>query len=133
MMMIPVEIKKSEIHGLGIFAVEPICKGQVLWEFTPGLDRKVSDYAVQFAEPRKRAFIMERGYFNAKNSHWVLCVDESQFWNFPANGLPANCVLGGEQDGENLIIAACDIAAGEELTICPESDADYKRKVEARK
>jgi SET domain-containing protein len=132
MMTVPVEVRKSEIHGLGIFAVEPIRKGQVLWEFTPGLDRKVSDYAVQFAEPRKRSFIMERGYFSAKNSHWVLCVDESQWWNFPRNGDQANCVLGGEQDGENLIIAGRDIAAGEELTICPESDGDFKRKMELR-
>jgi hypothetical protein len=133
MMMIPVEIRKSEIHGLGIFAVEPIRKGQVLWEFTPGLDRKVSDYAVEFAEPRKRAFIMERGYLNPKNSHWVICFDEGQFWNFPRNGDQANCVLGSELDGENLIIAACDIAAGQELTICPESDGDCKRKMEERK
>jgi hypothetical protein len=133
MMMIPVEIKKSEIHGLGIFALQPIRKGQLLWGFTPGLDRSVSEYAVEFAEPRKRAFIMERGYLNAKNSHWVICVDEAQFWNFPANGALANCILGDVLDGENLIIAACDIAAGEELTICPESDADYKRKVEGRK
>jgi hypothetical protein len=133
MMMIPVEIKKSEIHGLGIFALKPIRKGAVLWAFYPGLDRAISDYAVEFAEPRKRVFIMERGYLNPKNSHWVICCDESQFWNFPRNGDQANCVLGDEQDGENLIIAACDIGTDEELTICPESDADYKRKMEERK
>jgi uncharacterized protein len=132
MMMIPVDVRKSEIHGLGIFAVEPIRKGEVLWAFYPGLDRSVSDYAVEFAEPRKRAFIIERGYLNQKNSHWVICCDESQFWNFPRNGDQANCVLGGEQDGENLIIAGRDIAVGEELTICPESDGDYKRKLELR-
>jgi hypothetical protein len=133
MMMIPVEIKKSEIHGLGIFAVEPIRKGQVLWQFTPGLDWNVSDYAVQFSEPRKRAFIMERGYLNPRHPNWVICIDEAQFWNFPAKGISANCVLGNELDGENLIIAGCDIAVGEELTICPESDADFKRKMEERK
>jgi hypothetical protein len=132
MMMIPVEVKKSEIHGLGIFALEPIRKGQVLWEFTPGLDRSVSDYAVELAEPRKRHFIMERGYLNSANKHWVMCMDEAQFWNFPLEGVPANCLLGGKQDGENLIIAGRDIAAGEELTICPESDGDYKRKMELR-
>jgi hypothetical protein len=132
MMTIPVEVRKSEIHGLGIFALKPIRQGQVLWTYAPGLDRNVSDYAVQFAEPRKRAFIMERGYLNAKNNHWVVCIDEGQFWNFPRNGDQANCVLGGEQDGENMILAGCDIAVGEELTICPESDGDYKRKMEGR-
>jgi len=132
MMTVLVEVRKSEIHGLGIFALQAIRKGQLLWGFTPGLDRSVSEYAVEFSEPRKRAFIMERGYLNAKNSHWVICVDEAQFWNFPANGLPANCILGDVLDGENLIIAASDIAAGEELTIAPESDADCKRKMEAR-
>jgi SET domain-containing protein len=132
MMMIPVDVRKSEIHGLGIFALGAIRKGQVLWAFYPGLDRSISDYAVEFAEPRKRAFIMERGYLNPKNSHWVICCDESQFWNFPRNSDQANCILGDEQDGENLILAGRDIPAGEELTICPESDGDYKRKIELR-
>jgi hypothetical protein len=132
MMTVPVEIRKSEIHGLGIFAAFPIRKGQVLWEFMPGLDRGVSDYAVQYAEPRKRAFIMERGYLNPRHPNWVIPIDEAQFWNFPRKGEEANCALGGELDGENLIIAACDIPAGEELTICPESDGDYKRKMELR-
>jgi hypothetical protein len=131
-MMIPVEIKKSEIHGLGIFALEPIRKGQVLWQFTPGLDRTTSDYAVRYSEPRVRNFVMERGYLNSAKRQWVVCVDESQWWNFPRNGDQANCVLGGEQDGENLIIADHDIAVGEELTICPESDGDYDRKMTQR-
>jgi hypothetical protein len=130
MMMIPVNVRKSAIHGLGIFARTDIPRGQILWTFTPGLDQRVSDYAVEHGEPRMRNFIMERGYLNGHQ--WVVCVDEAQFWNFPANGDQANCVLGGEQDAENIVIAARSIAAGEELTICPESDGDYKRKVKAR-
>jgi uncharacterized protein len=130
MMMIPVEVRKSEIHGSGIFALQSIHKGQVLWQFTPGLDNNVSRYATEYAEPRTRDFIKERGYLNAKHAHWVVCVDEAMFWNFPKRGEDPNCILGGEQDGEHMILAARDIAPGEELTITPESDGDYQRKMD---
>jgi hypothetical protein len=39
--------------------------------------------------------------------------------------------LGGLQDKEYLLLAAVDILAGEELTVPPESDAVYLRKMEA--
>jgi len=132
MMTVPVEVKRSAIHGLGIFALSEIRKGQVVWQFTPGMDRALSDYAVRYTEDLVRNFIMERGYLNPKKPQWIVCIDEAQFWNFPPDGVPANCVLGGEQDGENLIIAERDIAAGEELTICHQSDGDYDRKMKSR-
>jgi SET domain-containing protein len=130
MMMIPVEVRKSEIHGSGIFALQSIHRDQVLWQFAPGLDNNMSRYAVEYAEPRARDFIKERGYYNAKHAHWVVCCDEAQFWNFPNRGEDPNCILGGEQDGEHMILAARDIVPGEELTITPESDGDYQRKMD---
>jgi uncharacterized protein len=133
MMTIPVEIQRSDIHGLGIFAVEKIGKGKVLWSFTPGLDRSVSDYVIRYGEPKTCQYVKERGYVNPMNPKaWVICVDEAQFWNFPKRGEEANCTLGGVQDGEALILAARDIEPGEELTVPPESDASYEQKMEGR-
>jgi hypothetical protein len=133
MMMIPVTVGKSAIHGIGIFALSPIQKGAVLWQYEPGLDRAISEYSVNYAEKRISHFIRQRGYINPGNpKEWILPIDESQFWNFPKRGEPANTELGGLLDGEHLILAARNIEANEELTIPPESDADYERKMEGR-
>lgn len=58
-----------------------------------------------------------------------MCGDEAQFLNFPPEGEKANIQLGGVVDGQDVLITARDIKAGEELTVPPESDADYSRKI----
>jgi hypothetical protein len=73
---------------------------------------------------------MSRGYLAHHGAKWILPCDEAQFWNFPRRGEQANCCMGGVQDGEKMVLSARDIAIGEELTIPPESDEDYDRKVE---
>ena len=133
MMMVQVTVGKSTIHGLGIFAVSPIRKGAVVWQYEPGLDRPISEYSIKYGEKRISDFIRTRGYINPKESKtWILPCDEAQFWNFPKRDEKANTELGGTLDGEHIILAARDIEANEELTIPPESDADYERKIEGR-
>jgi uncharacterized protein len=130
MLTVPVEIKKSAIHGFGVFAKTDIKKGTVLWMFEPGLDLRIPKLVAENSSARKRDYIMQRGYINPKNPDMVvLCIDEAQWMNFPADGEKANIWLGGLQDGEQILIAAQDIPAGTELTVPPESDADYQRKV----
>jgi hypothetical protein len=130
MLIVPVEIKKSAIHGFGVFAKTDIKKGTVLWMFEPGLDLRIPKLVAENSSPRKRDYIMQRGYINPQDRETiVLCIDEAQFMNFPADGEKANIWLGGLQDGEQILIAALDIPVGTELTVPPESDADYQRKV----
>lgn len=132
MLTVPVEIKKSPIHGCGVFAVSPIGKGTVVWMFDPGLDLRITQFAIKYAEPRIQAFVRSRGYVNPNSlQEIVLCSDEAQFLNFPPVNQPANLCLGGIQDREHMLLAAFDIMAGEELTVPPESDADYQRKMES--
>ena len=133
MIRVKTEVRKSEIHGTGVFATEPIHIEQVVWIFDPSLDRVLSQYAVKYGDPEIMLYIMERGYVNPARQHqWIVCVDEAQFLNFPRKGDDANLKLGGVIEGENVLLAARDIAPGEELTVPPESDADYSRKMEGR-
>jgi SET domain-containing protein len=133
MLIVPVEIKKSAIHGFGVFAKTDIKKGTVVWMFEPGLDQRIPKLVVENSSQRKRDYIMERGYVNPKNPEMVvLCIDAAQFLNFPADGTEANIWLGGLQDGEQILIAAEDISAGTELTVPTESDADFERKMSQR-
>jgi hypothetical protein len=115
-----------------VFALEPIRKDAVVWMFHPGLDQRMTKFTLKFAEPRIREFVLKRGYINPKSmEEYVICIDEAQFMNFPPLGKSANLKLGGLQDKEHLLLAAVDILAGEELTLPPESDADYARKMQA--
>jgi hypothetical protein len=128
MLTVPVEIKRSEIHGYGVFAACDIHEGAVVWMFDP-IDRRWPAWTVENWEPRLKDYAKQRGYVNHKGE-LVLCIDEAQFLNFPRNGEKANLRLGGLQDGEYLLLADVDIPAGTELTVPPESDADCARKME---
>lgn len=133
MMRVPVTVGKSSIHGVGVFATSPIKHGAVLWQFEPGLDQRISEYSVKFGEKRIQDFVRERGYINPDQPQvWVICVDESQHLNFPKKDELANLCLGGLIDGEYLLLAARDIEANEELTVPPESDLDFARKMQNR-
>lgn len=129
MLTVSVEIKKSPIHGCGVFAVKDIRKGAVVWMFDP-VDHRTPASALKFWEPRLRAYAEQRGYVNEQGDT-VLCIDEGQFLNFPRLGETANLCLGGKQDGEYMLLAAVDIPAGTELTVPPESDLDYARKMKS--
>jgi SET domain-containing protein len=131
MMMIPVEVGRSPIHGQGVFALRAVRAGSVIWQFNPGLDQKAPATWLKYAEESVRGFVMERGYLNERDE-WVVCIDEAQFLNFPNPGESPNTKLGGKQDGEFLLLAATDIEPGQEITVPPESDKDYERKMEAR-
>jgi len=130
MLTVPVEIRNSEIHGQGVFAKCDIRQGAIVWQFTPGLDRVVSLYAVESAEPRSRKYVLERGFIDPiEPDDVVICVDAAQFMNFPPEGIAANTELGAILDGQHLLLAAEDILAGTEITVPPGSDLDYVRKM----
>jgi len=127
-LQVPHRIAPSSIHGIGLFAAAPLAEGTLLWCYQPGLDtrRRLSDL-----EPSARLISLYYGYVNPLvPSLVVVCGDDARFWNFPPVGSPANAVPSVQLlHGEALIIAARDIAAGEELLIDPSSDADYFRKM----
>jgi|SRR5215471_7454251 len=130
MIRVPVEVKLSPIHGCGCFARADIPKGTLIWKFSRIFDHLVMQHTWQRASKEEQAKLWERCYANPNYpSDLVMCGDEAQFLNFPAEGEKANITLCGVIDGQDVLIAACDIKAGEELTVPPESDADYPRKM----
>jgi SET domain-containing protein len=132
MMMIPVDVRPSEIHGTGIFAKAHIRLNRVIWQYEPSVDRVIPPLVVKHSDPYLAEFIRARGYLSTQRPQWILCCDDAQYWNFPRKGEKANTKLGDVQEGEHLILAARDIEAGEEITIPPESDADFERKMSQR-
>lgn len=42
MLLVPTFLSQSPIHGLGLFAAEPVSQGAVVWKFAPGFDLTVA-------------------------------------------------------------------------------------------
>lgn len=134
MMTVRCKVADSPIHGQGVFAVEDISKGTKIWEYSRVFDRIIMFHVRKRATPAEQDKLMERCYLNPDYpDDVVMCGDEAQFLNFPVPPEEANIELGGVVDGQDLLVAKRDIKAGEELTVPPESDADYERKLAQRK
>lgn len=124
MLTILVTVAPSPIHGLGVYTLEPLKKGDVIWSFVPkyDLDLHAEELGCGFERLRHFSFQGLRGAM-------VLCVDEARYMNFPERGEEANTALGMIVNSEHQLIAAHDIPAGVELTVPLESDFDASWKL----
>jgi SET domain-containing protein len=114
MLLVPVRLGPSPIHGLGVFAVEPIPAGTVVWRFTPGFDLDLDPAILDAQPPHFRAVMLHYGYLDPRLSRFVLCSDDARFINH-SDTPNLRTDLSAEPHGVD--VAARDIAAGEELTI----------------
>lgn len=113
MLLVSTSVRQSPIHGLGLFAEAPIAKGTPVWDYEPALDRilpeadlarypaHVADYLETYCE-----YFPELGLL-------VLSGDNDRFTNH-ADDPNTEVVL--PNGPEARVIAARDIAAGEEIT-----------------
>jgi hypothetical protein len=106
MLLVRTYLDKSAIHGLGVFAGEPIRKGAKIWRFVYGFDRVYE--AKEFAKLPKpaRDYIQLYGY--RVNGEIILTVDHDRHIN---HSTKPNTVLKG-----GYVIARHNIAKGAEIT-----------------
>jgi len=114
MLLVPVKIDTSPIHGMGIFALQAIEASTRIWSFTPGFDLDLDPNALEQQPPLFRETMLHYGYIDPRRQRFILCCDDYRFINHsdipnvrvdPGNGL------------YGVDFAARDIQAGEELTI----------------
>lgn len=116
MLRVPTRLQPSAIHGLGIFATEPIQAGTVVWDFDAPVDQRISMKLVATLPAYAQRFLSVYGY--REGDDVVLCGDDARFMNHSKR---ANCTSVG-----GATVAARDIEAGEELLDDYETfDADY--------
>ena len=108
MLRVPTTLEPSTIDGTGLFAARHIKKGELVWRFDEGLDRRIAlaDYAAM--EKRTQAFLDKYG--NRMNGHITVSLDNTRFWNHSDK---PNLQAGEERD----IVAARDIYPDEEMTL----------------
>jgi hypothetical protein len=106
MLLVKTYLDKSPIHGLGVFAGQPIRKGAKIWRFVFGFDRYYTRKKLAKLPKPARDFIKLHGYQWKKEI--LLSMDHDTFMNHADE---ANTYY---QNG--YVIARCDIREGEEIT-----------------
>lgn len=112
MLIINAYVAPSHVHGIGLFAGEPIKKGQTIWEFNPHLDRVMQreEFLNICRELDDRALEHLLSYcYKRKNKYYYLA-DNTRFINHTENDY--NLML---EDNDMIEVALRDIAPGEEL------------------
>lgn len=128
-MRVAVEIARSKIHGYGVFALSEIKKDEVVWSYSRLFDHPIPQYLLVRAPKDEQRKLVLRGFRNPHGvEDVVMCGDEAQFMNFPPLQQEPNVIVAGNIDGFDILVAATDIAPGEELLVEPASDLDYTVK-----
>src|SRR5688572_30835488 len=111
MLMVETELRPSGIHGIGVFLLQGVRRGELIWRFDSRIDRVFHD--VEFAAMPKdlRQFLETYSTYHAELGLWVLCGDNGRHFNH--SDAPNTRSL-GVAFGDD--IAAADLPAGTELT-----------------
>lgn len=108
MLRVPTFVAPSPIAGVGLFAATDLPAGTVIWEFTEGVDWRISpEELALFPEPYRARL---RHYLYEEDSGvFVLCGDNGKFMNHSES---PNC---DDPEGEFTVTNRL-VRAGEELT-----------------
>ena len=122
MMMVDTELRTSGIHGIGVFLLQPVRKGDLIWRFDSRVDRIYSEDEIRSLPERMQAFLRIYSTFHAPSGLWVLCGDNGRHFNHSDT---PNTVSDGIAFGHDH--AAQDLAAGTELTSDYNTICDHVR------
>lgn len=113
MILVKTRVQPSNIHGLGLFAMESIPPGTPIWRFEPGFDREFSEEQLSALPEVARAHLQWFSFIERESGHRVLSGDHACFMNHaaqPNTGASADGIL------PVTTVALRAITAGEELT-----------------
>jgi hypothetical protein len=111
---VDVTFESSPVHGVGVFARQPIPAGARVWQYDESMT--VSDrHSIGRLEPRQLRYALHGGYLHKPSDRFLWYTDGMQFMNHAAGSL-ANVGLGTWPPlWDDHTVALRDIAAGEEL------------------
>lgn len=113
MIFVKIKLDKSGIHGIGCFADQDIAKGTIIWKFSPGFDQEFSREFIDSLSESARSQVLKYAYISKKTGNYILCSDDTRFFNHSDNNNVKNVLMEGEQEGVDIAIR--DIKKGEEL------------------
>jgi uncharacterized protein len=111
MMTVRTELKMSDLHGLGCFALEDIKKGQKVWAFHPMIDSVIPKEFYDSAPQFYKDYLLF--YAEYEDGYFVLCGDNGKFWNH--SDVPNVTLVINPVQEEYYVFATQDISKGTEL------------------
>lgn len=116
MLLVKTIVKESSIAGVGLFADEPIKKGQCVWEFNPEtclvLTKKQIMLWLDSSKNNEidiiHYYYLKHGYYEEKRDAVIFCLDNSRF----INSIPHPNV----HSDHDISVALRNIEKGEEIT-----------------
>lgn len=109
----------STIHGFGLFSKEFIPSGTTIWEFMSGFDIEIPESSVEMLSPPAQQQLRHYAEYVAAQRLFVLSGDDDRFTNHSDTPNTRR----RDVDGRQVVYAARDILAGEEIT------CDYREVV----
>src|SRR5689334_2164903 len=76
MYTVPVEIHESNIEGRGVFAINPIPKNTIVWQYTKGHDKKMTREEFDALDENTQTALQRVAYLSPTTDMWVLPPDE---------------------------------------------------------
>jgi SET domain-containing protein len=116
MLLVPTKLLPSSIHGIGVFLLAPVKKGQLVAQFDPRIDCTFTTEEIEALPPLMRDYVYTYTSWNKEKGLWLFYGDNNRFCNHSDH--PTLWAPDGAFGKE---IAACDLAIGDELT------SDYRQ------
>jgi len=113
MIYVKTKLDKSNVHGIGCFADEDIPKGTIVWKFVAEFDQEFPRDFIQKLSTESRIQFLKYAYVSKKTDNYILCSDDTRFFNHSEDNNIKNFALESEQEG--IDVAIKDIKKGEEL------------------
>jgi uncharacterized protein len=123
MMMVETELRPSTIHGAGVFLLQPVAKGGLIWRFDARIDRVYTPDEVASLPPHVQTFLETYCTWHEGVGLFVLCGDNGRYFNHSET---PNTVSNGISFGEDHALR--DLAMGEELTSDYRTICDHVRQ-----
>ena len=120
MMMVETELRPSSIHGIGVFLVEPVSAGQLIWRFDSRVDRIFSDAELKEMPERLQTYLRTYSTLHAGLKLWVLCGDNGRHFNHS-----------NQPNTRSLGVAFGDYVAADDLPVGTELTSDYREICDA--
>lgn len=111
MMMVETQLRASPIQGIGVFLLEDVPAGALIWRFDSRVDRIYSEQEVASLPTLMRQFLEVYSTLHEDLGLRVLCGDNGRHFNH--SDTPNTRSL-GVTFGDD--VASWDLAAGTELT-----------------
>jgi uncharacterized protein len=123
MMMVETELRPSPIHGIGVFLLFPVRKGDLIWRFDSRIDRVYTAAEIEGLPDHMQRYLITYTTWHEQTGLYVLCGDNGRHFNHSDTPNTVSDAISFGQDH-----ALRDLSAGEELTSDYNTICDRSRR-----